>query len=148
MFLTVWFFAETSDASTVKIQMECDYIKFKLFFYLIVTNWILFFYLFCNDTCHKMHFQWIVVFHHLEPDPLYYVVEWKKTKIFLFEDPVVVKSWWNTIISSDDRLHKTRFYKKRGSNHYELAQINLQCNSWNNSKTTLYYIIKTWSENT
>ena len=31
-------FAETSDAPIVKIQMEYDYIKFQLFFYLIVTN--------------------------------------------------------------------------------------------------------------
>ena len=30
--LTVCFFAETSDASIVKIQMEYDYIKFQLFF--------------------------------------------------------------------------------------------------------------------
>ena len=79
--------------------MEYDYIKFQLFFYLIVTSWILFLYLFCKDTCHKMHFQWVVVFHHVVPDPLHYVVKWKKTNIFLFEDPVVVKSWWKTIIS-------------------------------------------------
>ena len=79
--------------------MEYDCIKCLLSFYLIVTNWILFLYLFCNDTCHKMHFQWVVVFHHLVPDSLYYVVKWKKTNIFLFEDPVVVKSWWKTIVS-------------------------------------------------
>ena len=30
-----------------------------------------------------MYFQWVVVFHHLVPDPLYYVVKWKKTNIFL-----------------------------------------------------------------
>ena len=70
-----------------------------LFFYLIVTSWILFLYLFCNDTCHKMHLQWVDVFHHLVPDPLYYAVKWKKTNIFLFEDPVVAKSWLKTIIS-------------------------------------------------
>ena len=79
--------------------MEYDYIKFQLFFYLIITNWILFLYLFCNDTCRKMHFQWVVVFHHLVPDPLYYVVKWKNTNVFLFEDSVVVKSWWKTIVS-------------------------------------------------
>ena len=33
-----WFFAETSDASIVEIQMEYNYIKFQLFFYLIITN--------------------------------------------------------------------------------------------------------------
>ena len=37
-FLTVWLFAQTSDASIVKIQMEYDYVEFQLFFYLIVTN--------------------------------------------------------------------------------------------------------------
>ena len=112
------FFGETSDASIVKIQMEYDYIKFQLSFYLFVTNWILFLYLFCNDRCQKMHFQWVVVFHHLVPDPLYYVVKWKKTNIFLFEDPVVVKSWWKTIVSWYLTIGfiKQDFVKKVGAN--------------------------------
>ena len=65
-----------------------------------------------------MHFQWVVVFHHLVPDPLYYMVKWKETSIFLFEDPVVAKSWWKTIISWHLMIGfiKQNFVKKRGAN--------------------------------
>ena len=62
-----------------------------------------------------MDFQWVDVFHHLVPEPLYYVVKWKKTNIFFFEDSLVVKSWWKTIISYlTTGFIKQDFVKKSG----------------------------------